>query len=95
MILEIDDRTKDDAGNYPLSREYIADVIENITKIHPQKILFDGVLVADGQPEHDKRLALAIEKLGLEDEEELTISKGLLKKLTLISFILIQYKLSQ
>lgn len=66
VILEIDERTKDDAGNYPLSRDYIADVIENITKIHPKKILFDGILVADGIESHDTRLAMAIEKLGPE-----------------------------
>lgn len=66
VVLEIDDRTKDDAGNFPLSREYVADVIENIAKIRPQKILFDGILAAEGQPDHDKRLALAIENLGPE-----------------------------
>lgn len=66
VILEIPDRTKDDAGNLPLSRDYLADVLENIAKIRPQKILFDGVLVADGLPAHDQRLAQIIKNLGPE-----------------------------
>lgn len=60
VLLEIGQEAVNQSGSFPVSRSYLAKILQQIAKVEPKRVLLDGTFVAQGAPEVDQQFADAL-----------------------------------